>query len=147
MRDGRVFLWYEPSEVKNRRPLEFELPGAVATMLDEHVASPSPFLCPEGTPWLFPRRDGTAPMDASRLSARISHRIRKATGLEVHAHLFRHLAARIWLRANPGHYESLRRILGHSQLSTTVDVYAGFEASVATLRCAQLISKVQGGRA
>jgi integrase len=116
-------------------------------MIEEHVAMRSPVLCPLGTPWLFPRRDGTAPIDASRLSARISHRIRKETGLEVHAHLFRHLAARIWLRANPGHYESLRRILGHSQLSTTVDVYAGFEASVATLRYAELISKVQGGRA
>ncbi len=84
-------------------------------------------------------------MDPSRLSSRISERIRKETGLEVHPHLFRHLCAQLWLRAHPGHYESLRRLLGHSQLSSTLDVYAGLEAGTATRAYAELIAQVVEG--
>jgi integrase len=142
MGDGRVVLVFEAGETKTRRPLEFELPTEVVRRLDEHLALRSPTLCPAGVPWLFPRRDGSAPMDPSRLSSRISGRIRKETGLEVHPHLFRHLCAHLWLRAHPGRYEDLRRLLGHSQLSSTLDVYAGLEAGVATRAYADLIAQV-----
>ncbi len=145
MGDGRVFLVFEAGETKTRRPLEFELPKEVVRRLEEHLALRSPTLCAAGVPWLFPRRDGAAPMDPSRLSSRISERIRKETGLEVHPHLFRHLCAQLWLRAHPGHYESLRRLLGHSQLSSTLDVYAGLEAGTATRAYAELIAQVVEG--
>ena len=83
-------------------------------------------------------------MDASGLSTRIAARIRKETGLEVHTHLFRHFAAKVWLDANPGQYEALRRILGHAELSSTLNAYAGFEASAVTRRYADLIANAQG---
>jgi integrase len=143
LRDGRVFLVYEASEVKNRRPIEFELLPSVVAMLKAHVATRSPLLCPPGTPWLFPRRDGAQPMDPSGLSNRISSCIRKETGLWVHAHLLRHLAAKIWLDERPGQYEALRRPLGHAELSSTLNAYAGFEAGTATREFARLIATVQ----
>jgi integrase len=115
----------------------------VVRRIDEHVASRAPFLCPAGTPWLFPRRDGSAPMDLSRFSSRLSERIRTETGLEVHSHLFRHICAKLWLQAFPGRYEDLRRMLGHAQLSSTLDVYAGLEAEVATRAYAELLAKVK----
>jgi integrase len=144
-RDGRVFLVFGPDEVKNGRDIEFELPRAVAEMIDLHLATRSPRLCPPGTPWLFPRRDGCAPMARSRLSTRVKARILRETGLVVNVHLFRHLACWIWLDANPGQYEVARRLLGHSALSTTLNAYAGFEAGTATRLFAEAVEAARRG--
>jgi hypothetical protein len=53
-------------------------------------------------------------------------------------HLFRQLAAKIWLEVHLGH-EAARRPLGHSALSSTLNAYAGFEAGTATRLFANLI--------
>jgi hypothetical protein len=77
-------------------------------MIDRHLASRTPILCPAGTPWLFPRRDGLGPVGSNQLSYRLTRRVRRETGLAVHTHLFRHLAVMVWLEANPGSYVSCR---------------------------------------
>jgi integrase len=143
-RDGRVFLIFPSPEVKNRRLIEFELPARVVAMIDAHVRRRSPLLCPAGTPWLFPRRDGQAPMERSGFSTRVSKTIRRETGAEMNVHLFRHLAAKIWLDRHPGNYEALRRLLGHAELSSVLDAYAGFEAGPATRLYADMISGLGG---
>jgi len=125
--DGRVFLNFSEDEIKNHRPMEFEVPPDVRRMLDRHLTNRSPLLCPPGTPWLFPRRDGTDHVDGNSLSTRLAQRIRKETGIIMNAHLFRHLAAMLWLDANPGGYEAARRLLGHSSVSKTINVYSGLE--------------------
>lgn len=130
--DGRTFLLFEADEVKNRQPIEFELPPRIVTLIDEHLAIWQPLLCAGPTPWLFPRRDGRAPMNRSQMAGGLSRRIRKEVGVEFNVHLFRHLAAMIWLDANPGSYEVVRRLLGHAELSRTLNAYAGFEAGTAT---------------
>ena len=142
--DGRVFLLFEEEEVKNRRRIEFELRPKVVAMLDRHLENRSPALCPSTTPWLFPGRDGAAPMDASFLSRKVGAAIRKEAGLEFNPHLFRHLTAMIWLGRNPGSYEAVRRILGHAELSSTLDAYAGFEAGSAATRFAELLEEILG---
>ena len=139
--DGRVFLVFEDGEVKNHRPVEFELPPDVRRMIDCHLSSRVPELCPPGTPWLFPRRDGGGPIRPGQLSSRLSKRIRRETGLEMHAHLFRHLAVMIWLDANPGSYEAARRLLGHAKLSHTLNLYSGLEARAATQAFARIVSE------
>ena len=131
--DGRVFVTLWEGEVKNETAIEFEIPADVRRMLDKHLASRTPHMCPEGTPWLFPRRDGSSAVDTSTFSTRLSLRIRKEIGVEINAHLFRHLAAMIWLNANPGAYEGARRLLGHSSVSTTINVYSGLETRAAIL--------------
>lgn len=125
--DGRAFLVFIEGEIKNERPMEFELPVDVRRMLDKHLADRSPLLCPTGTTWLFPRRDGKGPVDNSTLSTRLKQRIHKETGIVMNAHLFRHLAAMLYLEANPGAYEAVRRLLGHSSVSKTISVYTGLE--------------------
>lgn len=109
--DGRVFLVFVEEDVKNERPIEFELPADVRRMLDRHLSSRSPLLCPTGTPWLFPKRCGNHPVNGNNLSARISKRIRDEVGIEMNAHLFRHLAAMNWLNAFPGAYEGARLLI------------------------------------
>lgn len=137
--DGRVFLVFEEDEVKNNRRIEFELPGHVVTMIDRHLQTRSPHLCPAGTPWLFSRRDGSGPADANYFCTKVKQRIQKEIGLTINMHLFRHIAAQVWLHANPGQYEVVKRLLGHSALSQTLNVYAGFEAGTSTKLFADVI--------
>lgn len=137
--DGRVFLVFEEEEVKNDRRIEFELPGRVAAMIDRHLQTRSPYLCPAGTPWLFSRRDGSGPADANYFCTKVKQRIQKEIGLTINMHLFRHIAAQIWLHANPGQYEVVKRLLGHSALSQTLNVYAGFEAGTSAKLFADVI--------
>jgi integrase len=144
--DGRVFLVFEDSEVKNNRHVEFELPRDICRMIDRHLSCRVPELCPSGTPWLFPRRDGRGPIDPNQLSSRLAKRIRRETGLEMNAHLFRHLAAMVWLDANPGSYEAARRLLGHSELSHTLNMYTGLEARAAVQAFARIISDKKSGK-
>ena len=141
--DGRAFLVFEAEDVKNSRRIEFELPAGILATIDRHLAARPAELCPPGTPWLFPRRDGAGPVGSSALGARLTRTIRRELGLEMNPHLFRHLAAMIWLEANPGAYEAARRLLGHSELSTTLNAYAGFEAGTATRLFAELIDKAR----
>jgi integrase len=143
--DGRAYLVFEEDETKNARRIEFELPPELCRMIDRHLASRCPELCPHGTAWLFPRRDGAAAVDPSVLSERISKTIRRSTGLDVNAHLFRHLAVMIWLDANPGSYEAARRLLGHAELSHTLNLYSGFEASSAARAFSDLVAAKKAG--
>jgi site-specific recombinase XerD len=39
-------------------------------------------------------------------------------------HLFRHLAALLYLKEHPGDFETVRRLLKHKKLETTVTFYA-----------------------
>ncbi|PUB09596.1 tyrosine-type recombinase/integrase [Yoonia sediminilitoris] len=142
--DGRAYLVLVDDEVKNERPLEFEFPKDLIRMIDQHLATRSPMMCPRGTQWLFPRRDVAAPVEPSQLSSRIAKRVRKQTGLEVNAHLFRHLAVMNWLDANPGGYEVARRLLGHSEVSRTISLYSGLEVKSATRAFADLIETKKG---
>lgn len=142
--DGRVFLVFTEDDVKNERPIEFELPADVRHMLDKHLATRSPLLCPAGTPWLFPQRNGARPVDANNLSARLTKRIRDEVGIEMNAHLFRHLAAMLWLDAFPGAYEGARRLLGHSDSSHTINLYSGMEARSALQAYGEVLTRKRG---
>jgi len=142
--DGRVFLVFSEDDVKNERPIEFELPVDVRRMLDGHLATRSPLLCPAGTPWLFPRRDGARAVGANNLSARLTKRIRDEVGIAMNAHLFRHLAAMNWLDAFPGAYEGARRLLGHSDSSHTINLYSGMEARSALQAYGEVLTRQRG---
>jgi integrase len=138
--DGRAYLVFAAGEVKNRQPLEFELPKDVVRMIDRHLANRGPTLCPPGTPWLFSRRDGSDAIGPSELATRISRRVRKEIGLDVNAHLFRHFAVMLLLDAHPGSYESAGRLLGHSATSHTISVYSGMETRAAAKAFSDLVT-------
>lgn len=137
---GQVFVAIAEDQVKNVQPIEFELPPDVRKMLDTHLATRAPLLCPQGCRWLFPRRDGTGPVDTKSFSTRLSKRIRKELGLAMNPHLFRHLVAMIWLTDNPGAYEAARRLLGHRSTSTTIAFYAGLETSGAVRALGEILA-------
>lgn len=73
------------------------------------------------------------------LGKAITKTIRDETGLDVNPHLFRHVGAKIFLREQPGAYEAVRRLLAHSQTSSTIDAYAGFETDAVASAYARIL--------
>ncbi|MBY6006708.1 site-specific integrase [Salipiger bermudensis] len=144
--DGRVYLALEEEDTKTSRPIEFELPEDVVRLIDEHLASRVPWMCPAGTPYLFPKRSGEAPVNSADLATRISKLVCRELGLEINAHLFRHFAVMNWLDANPGGYEVARRLLGHADVSHTINMYSGMEVKTATRAFSDLIGALREGK-
>lgn len=142
--NGRVFLQLGETRTKNGRVQSFELPPDLSFWIDTHIKERAGLLCPATSPFLFPKRDGSAPMGGQQLGKRISARIRKELGIDVHPHLFRHLSAMVLLREQPGHYELVRRILGHAETSTTYNSYVALEADQATRQLAAAITRSRG---
>lgn len=144
MGDGKVFLVMAEDDTKTKAPLEADLPKDLVRMINKHLATRAPLLCPKGTVWLFPTRDGTGPVSGNALASRLKKRIRAETGLEMNAHLFRHLAAMMWLDENPGAYEVARRILGHAVSSHTINMYSGLESRSAMDAFGALLAQKKG---
>lgn len=55
-------------------------------------------------------------------------------GVAITPHQFRHLAARRYLQAYPGHYEAVRQMLGHQSVETTRRSYAGSDLDATMAR-------------
>ena len=100
---GKVHLVIPADEVKNKAPLEFELPADVVTILVRYTEEYRPRLVQGPNPWLFPARGGGSKPPGA-FGVQLSKAIKQTTGLIVNAHLFRHLAAQLILAANPGAY-------------------------------------------
>ena len=55
----------------------------------------------------------------------------------------RHLMAFAFLEANPGDYEGARQLLGHKQITTTINFYAGAESAAAFRRLDRLVDHMR----
>jgi integrase len=72
-------------------------------------------------------------------SGQITDRVEEATGLRLTVHQFRHAAAAIYLRHNPGAYEA--RLLGHRNIQTTINFYVGLETTQANQEFGKIIRR------
>jgi integrase len=139
---GTVHLVIPADETKNGEPLEFELATETAQLLKVYLENYRPRLVSADTPWLFPGKDG-GPKTPAALASQIKRAVYAGTGLEMNAHLFRHLAAKLYLEDHPGGYEVVRRVLGHRSLQTTVSAYCGTETAAATRHFDKIILKLR----
>jgi integrase len=117
-------------EVKNREPLEYPLPPESVALLERYIREFRPHLASQGNTALFPGIAGGSKNQAF-FGEQISRTVRAHTGLRVHPHLFRHIAAKLFLDANPGGYEVVRRVLAHRSIDTTTGFYTGLETPAA----------------
>ena len=117
-------------EVKNREPLDYPLPPESVELLERYIREFRPHLTSQGKTALFPGTAG-GPKNQAFFGDQISRTIRAHTGLRVHPHLFRHIGAKLFLDANPGAYEVVRRVLGHRSIDTTTGFYTGLETAAA----------------
>jgi len=63
-------------------------------------------------------------------------------GIDLHPHLFRHIAAWFILRENPGDRGMVQRVLGHRSIAAA-DAYSGLEAFLAVERFDTLIKSLR----
>jgi integrase len=134
-----VHLVIPAHEVKNDEPLEFELPAEVVVWMDVYETKYRPLLVNGFSPFLFPSRSGGA-KPPGPLAVQIKKEILRTTGLDLNLHAFRHLCAYLFLQAHPGEYETVRSLLGHKSLATTIRFYCGLEKTAAVGRYNTLLS-------
>lgn len=157
-RNGPRHLVFPSADVKNEEDLEFPLPAETTVLLDLYCRDFRPRLLRHPGDWLFPGANGKH-KSANTLALQIQARIRAVTGLNVTPHQFRHIGAKLFLDANPGGYEVVKRVLGHRSHNTTTAFYCGaesaaavrhFDAQILRLRSAgttDLPARRQGGAA
>ncbi len=138
----RVFMILPSDEVKNHRDMEFEFPKYLINLLDEYLNKYRGSLLPKGTDngWLFPGRDGQHKNQVS-IGDQLCKAMLRLTGIKINPHLYRHIAAYLYLEANPGDYETVRLLLGHTSSDTTVMFYAGFSDTNACRHYADMLSE------
>ena len=114
-------------EVKNRRELAFDIPPHVAKMLIEYRNRIAPKVIGRRPDRLFVKADGT-PKNQWSVAWLIRTYLKKRAGIMLSSHQFRHLSAKVLLDAEPGNFETVRQLLGHKSLNTTVAAYAGIDS-------------------
>jgi integrase len=116
-------------ETKNSQRVEHILSPEIVDRLKEYLKVYRPRLALPGNDHLFPA--GAGHTSTTILSKRISAKIHARTGLAMHPHLFRHLAAKLTLSHTPGTYGIVQDVLGHRNPKTTRRFYAGEETAAA----------------
>jgi len=129
------------NEVKNGVPIEASLPDNLTKMLGVYLDRYRPLLATEGGAWLFPGWKSNAPKSDESLRTQIQQAAAAYCGLRLHPHLFRHIAAWITLRHNPGAHGQVQRILGHKSLGSTMAFYSGLETVAALQHYDALIDR------
>ncbi len=140
-------LVFPDYDVKNGVPLEFAFDETTTAMIDEYIYQHRPQLI-QGFDhdWLFAGA-GQKHKGTGTLSQQISKRLWKELGLEITPHQFRHAAAYIMLKADPGNYELVRRVLGHRSITTTRNFYIGLETLEATRLFGEMVTDLAQGEA
>jgi len=119
---GLVHLVIPAEEVKNRQPLEFEIPRELMRMIEEYRDKFRPHLPGADSKWLFPQEGGT-PASYKNLGYRLCRAIYDRTGISMTSHMFRHFAAEQFLEAHPNGQVTTSRFLGHSGTDTADRYY------------------------
>jgi hypothetical protein len=133
------WLVFPDYDVKNRIRLETVFDAELTALIDDYIHNHLHMLLRgSNEPWLFPGLRG-GHKGLATLSSQITKLIQKATGLRITVHQFRHAAAALILRAKPGNYEYVRRILGHRNVQTTINFYIGLETVQATQEFGEII--------
>jgi integrase len=133
------WLVFPHYDVKNRVDLNFKFDRPRTDLIDEYIHEFRPALLRgANASWLFPGESGQ-PKHKLQFSKQITVRIQKAIGLRITVHQFRHAGAAIYLKHHPGHYETVRQLLGHRDIQTTIRFYCGLQTMQATEQFGELI--------
>src|SRR6202165_5097417 len=137
--DSPFWLIFPHYDVKNRVDLNFEFGEGLTLLIDKYIHECRPTLVRgSNAAWLFPGVAGK-PKTANMFSTQIKERIQKATGVRMTVHQFRHACAAIYLKRHPGDYETVKRLLGHLNIQTTINFYCGLETTQANEAFGKLI--------
>jgi integrase len=128
------------NEVKNKRSLAFDIPPRLAKMLIYYRNRLAPKVIGRRPDRLFVKADGSA-KNQWAVSWLIRTYLRKRAGLQLSPHQFRHSIAKFLLDAAPGDFETVRQLLGHASLQTTVAAYTGISSRRAARHHQRLVEE------
>jgi integrase len=129
-------------ETKNDIQLEYEIPTVLADRLHAYRNEIAPAVIGKRPDAVFVTRAGK-PRTQQAVTTTIVKAVHRHLGVKLTPHQFRHLAAKIILDANPGAYELVRQLLGHKNLKTTTNFYAGIDTRRAGRAHAELVMRLR----
>jgi integrase len=135
-------LLFRSEETKNNVPLEFELPDVLSDRLHVYRNKIAPTVIGRRPDHLFVTWRGK-PRTQAAIAVAIEKTVLKYVGVRLTPHQFRHLAAKIILDHNPGAYELVRELMGHKNMQTTTNFYAGIDTRRAGRAHLELIAKIR----
>ena len=137
-----ALVTFRADETKNDIVLEFEIPTVLADRLHAYRNEIAPAVTGRRPDAVFVTFKGK-PRTQEAIKVAIEKTLMKHLGVKITPHQFRHLAAKIVLDANPGAYELVRQLLGHKNVKTTTNNYAGIDTRRAGRAHADLIIKIR----
>ena len=139
---GTTHLVIPAHETKTGKPYELELPRPVAAAVAHYRANHYVRLSSGPSDWLFPRAGGER-WPTGYFATQIIDFVRAETGLVMNVHLFHHLAAKFYLEAHPDDIGTVRRLLGHTNVATTLRYYAEIKTAAAFRRYDSVIADLR----
>jgi integrase len=128
-------------EVKNKETdLAFDVPLQVVKMLIDYRDRIAPKVIGHRPERLFENADGT-PKSQSMVAVLVKSYLARRAGIVLTPHQFRHLSAKNILDAEPGNFETVKQLLGHKNIKTTVNSYAGIDTRRAARHHQRLIER------
>jgi integrase len=137
-----AIVLFKSEETKNNVPLEFELPEVLSNRLHVYRNKIAPTVIGKRPDHLFLTWRGKSRTQAA-IAVSIEKTVLKYVGVRLTPHQFRHLAAKIILDENPGAYELVRELMGHKNMQTTTNFYAGIDTRRAGRAHVDLIAKIK----
>jgi len=132
-------------ETKNDVPVVVELPTVLSERLHIYRNEIAPAVTGKRPDAVFVSFKGK-PRTQAAIKVAIERTVLRHLGVKMTPHQFRHLAAKIILDNNPGAFELVRQLLGHKNLKTTTNFYAGIDTRRAGRPHADLIMKLRDSK-
>jgi integrase len=135
-------ILFKADETKNDVPLEFELSPELSNRFHLYRNQLAPTVIGKRPERLFVTWRGK-PRTQAALAVAIETTVLKHVGVRLTPHQFRHLAAKLILDRNPAAYELVRELMGHKNMQTTTNFYAGIDTRRAGRAHLELIAKIR----
>jgi integrase len=124
------------NEIKNKHHRRVVVPRRLAKRLEEYLSESRPLLVSgkDDQKTLFLNREGRR-LTQCQFTDLVAKLSRDFTGKRSTPHIIRDIFADWWLRHHPADYLTLSKMLGHTNLQTTINSYAyKFDESAALCR-------------
>ncbi len=128
------------TEVKNTRDLQFDLTGSVVDLYEKYMRIARPLLTLTEDKFLYPGQ-GFGRKSGTSLSQQIKHFTGDELGVPLTGQQFRHVIGYLYLKKHPGDYETVRQLLGHTDISTTMSFYAALDMREASKRVGKFVAQ------